>query len=142
MNFSSDQVMAGCAVVTILGGIVAFMLAAKDRAQQVELDRLRDLITSKDEANKKEWCQRDREIDRLDANVKAAWVIIDRLKDEKNQYWTREEHDKWRVEVKQELKEDIQEMGSRLSEKLSEVADKFGEKIADILKNCADCRAK
>lgn len=141
MTFSSDQIMAGCAVVTILGGIVALMLAQKDAAQELKLKALADTITAKDEAFKKELNQRDRDIDRLDANVKASWIIIDRLKDEKNQYWTREEHDKWRVEVKQELKEDIQEMGSRLSEKLTEVADKFGEKIADILKNCAKCRA-
>ncbi len=140
MTINTDHVMAICTVITLLGGVVAFMLAAKDKAQQGELERLRDLITSKDESAKKDLCQRDREMDRLDANMKAAWAIVDRLKEDRSQYWTREEHDKWRVEVKQELKDDIHAMGERLSEKLGEVSEKFGDKIADIMKRCADCR--
>ena len=153
MTLTSDQVLAGCGLVTILGALAGVLLASKDRAQQEEIKRLHDLITARDiilqkeidakaESARKDLCTRDKEIDRLSASMAASWSVMDKLKESRNQYWTREEHDKWRIEVKQELKDDIQNMGERLSEKLVEVSEKFGEKIADIIKNCVACRDK
>lgn len=54
--------------------------------------------------------EQDKELQRMAEAQKAAWVAIDKLKEDRLTYLTRDDHEKWR----QEIKADMNEWGARL----------------------------
>lgn len=123
IGYTADQVVAFCAVVGLVGGaivgIVGWFLHARDMAQAREME-----IQAKDLA-------------RMDASVKAMWLKVDELRESRQSYWTRDDQDRWRAEIKAdnaalraEIKGDMAELGGRLVGELEKLSRRFAEVLA------------
>ena len=131
--FTPDGVLAICASITVIGGVLVWLLNQKDKAQQVELDRIKDDITARD----KYTCL---DMQRITDSLKKSWEVIDRLKEERAQFWTREEHEKWRAEMKAEVRFDVSDLGTRLIREMETHNSRFREEVAKLAANCARCK--
>jgi hypothetical protein len=89
--------MAWVAVITLIGGVIVtvggWLLHQRDAGQQ-------------------------REMDRIENSLKAAWTKIDDLKEDRLAYLTRADHDKWRIEFRQDLKDLEDRLIARFNESL------------------------
>lgn len=119
MNVTLNDVVAGVTILSLVGsavvGIVGWFLHERDVTQQKEMDR-------------------------LEAMLKAAWADIDLLKAEKSTYLTRQDHMVWREEsrrdnesLRSEVKSDIAALGTRLIREIDVVSKRFTEDITRIM---------
>ena len=97
LGFNADQVLAITAVLTLVGGAIVTVVGAflhlKDEAQQREMTRVQD-------------------------GLKAAWLKIDQLQEEKSAYWTRNEHEAWRKEMREDIHRDIGSISDQVMKEL------------------------
>ena len=135
---NTDQMLVICGVMGLSGGLVAWILAAKDREQQKDLDAIKNSMEDKDEAIKLDISQRDKilsiEISRMVDSTKACWVTIDRLKEERNLYWTRDEHSEWKKETRDEIKSGFTDLTSRFMAEMKNVENRFSHEVVRLHK--------
>lgn len=119
LDFSADQVLAGATVVGLLGTAIVtvggWVLHAKDAAQE-------------------------REMTRINISIKEAWSAIDKLKEERGIYSTREDQERWRQEFKAdnaalraELKSDLGQLGISLTHAIEEMSNRFARQVERLM---------
>lgn len=134
LGVSADGVMAVCGIITIAGGVIAYLLQQKDKAQEVEMAAFKKAITLKDS-------EVERRIEELKANIDTAWRKVDILRDERNGLWTREEQARFEVKIetttkdlRSEIRSDLETLGTRLSGDLANLGNRLDNSIRELMR--------
>lgn len=103
----ADFVTVASGLGTLVMGGIGWMLHSRDEIQQLKMD------------------SNDERVSKLDAKLNAAFLQIDKMKEDRMSYMTREDHEKFRIENKAdfaalrlEIKNDIEQMGKRIVEQM------------------------
>lgn len=112
-----------------VGAVIAWALRQKDAAQEEKLKHLADRC------------------EKAEAAVHAAFVVIDRLKEDRMQFWTRSDHAAWETMIRQdnaalraEIKADMKELGIQLLGRLDSAVNTFRSSIEPIVRKCLSCK--
>ena len=107
MEVHASHVGVGSGIATLAFGVARWAFRGYVDAQS-------KLLEAKDAAQA-------RQIEDLERGLKAAWAIIDRLKDERSILWTRADHQAWEASIKadnralrDEIRQDLKSLGEAM----------------------------
>lgn len=123
LGLSSDQVVAICAVLGILGTVGAWVLRNKDAAQEQEIKTLKERQAE------------------LKSNIDTCWRKYDDLREGRAALWTRAEQKEFETKIetttkdlRSEIRADLETLGSRLSNDLAQLGNRLDNTVRELMR--------
>lgn len=115
LGLNSDQVVAITGVLTLSGGVIAWVLKNRDAAQAVEIATVKK-------------------------SLEAAWSKIDQMRDDRALLWTRAEQERFEAKIetttrdlRSEIRQDLETLGTRLSGDLANLGNRLDNSIRELM---------